>query len=274
MSYGLFEDLSIFDEGHRTAKRQAVAVAHKRVSDLLGDFLKTAADKADFDARHALVEGEIRRIVAEVADEYNADAEALEKVIEESLGDGVTDIDSELADAPSAVGSKALASEKTADADRDGGGAVKREDLPKANEAGDLGGPSPKTDHTTWKPNALNDSGNLKPIDTEQDGSPVPTVSQDVTDTPDWEGDFLRDTDAVTEQQNLPTADEDAENTTRNIEQPHTDTFNNGGQADPVTSEVFASTQDADKNPIREILESEMPTDHQVQAAIAEFENG
>lgn len=429
MSYGLFEELSLFDEGKRTSKRQAVAVAQKRVSDFLGNFIRVATTGIDRTYRIALVRDELHRIIADVADEYDADAEKLEAAIMESLGDGVTDLDGELANAPSAVGGKSLATTKrtaeytveqledgsgkfkivgptggsegvedsrqdaqaiadeknktsarVADADRDGGGAVKSEDLPTANDAGDLGDPSPKTDHTTWKPNALNDSGNVKPIDTEQDGSPVPSATQDVTDTPEWknqgsEGDnFLDQTDSVTEQQDLPSADESGQSTNRNIEQPHTDTFNNDGQADPVTSrtalspvhdpeaaqnqqdkydfkddqrlrgeqgmnptyEVAPATEehcdalgncgadylragkplytvlkngqphtmfdetgqhldkglnpvtegpaaelaapyqasvDPDKNPIREILESEMPTDHQVQAAITEFEN-
>lgn len=269
--FGLFEDISAFDEGTRVAHRKAVAVACKRVADSFGSFIRKANSNADRAARLALVDGDLKRIVAEVAEEYGTDTERLEKAIQESLGgDGVTDIDGELAEAPSAVGSQPLASAKTADADRDGGGAVKTEDLPTANDAGDLGGPSPEIDKTTWKPNALNDSGNLKPIDTEQDGSPVPTEQQDVTDTADHEKDFLDQSDAVTTQENLPSADDSGQSTERNIDQPHTDTFNNDGQADPVGGTV--SSVDPDKNPLREILTSDFPNDHEVDQAINEFE--
>lgn len=207
----------------------------------------------------------------------------------EAEGQGITDINTELSEAPSAVADPvepvapemsmaagtvtsqkirdgAVTTEKlrdgtvtvpkVADADRDGGGAVKTEKLPNKENDGPTGlgsEPSPKTDHTTWKPNALNDSGNIKPVDTEMDGSPHPTEEQDVfNDDPDWEGDFLRDTDAVTEQQTLPSADDSGQSTERNIEQPHTDTFGGEGQVDPVTSSA-----DPDKNPIREILGAE-----------------
>jgi hypothetical protein len=62
----------------------------------------------------------------------------------------------------------------------------KREDLPKGNEDA-LGGPSPKIDKTKWKPNATNPEGNLKPIDTEGEYSPVPTHKQDIKQKPDYD---------------------------------------------------------------------------------------
>ncbi len=318
---GLFEDIALFDDGKRIAQRQAAAVAQKRVSDFVGAFLKKATSRADLEARLSLVEEDVHRIIAETVEEYGGDAEKLEEAIDEHLrGDGVTDLNEELADAPSAVGSKTLASKddddddddddeddkddkdddsdssdsdsdsddsdsddkslppwlkdkesKTADAPRDGGGAVKTETLPKADNSG-LGGPSPKIDKKEWKPRALGDGdGNLKPIDTEQKGSPNPTEHQDVDDTADHSKDFLEQTDAVTEQQSLPSANADGYSTDRNIEQTSTDTFNNNGQADPVTSKVESGT-DPDKNPLKSILESGFVTDHQVKSAIQAFE--
>lgn len=159
---------------------------------------------------------------------------------------------------------------RVGEAPRDGGGAVTTESLPTGDDSA-LGGPSPKIDKKEWKPNALNENGNLKPIDSEQSGSPHPTETQDVNDTPDHTNDFLEQTNAVTEQQSLPTADESGQSTERNIEQPSTDTFNNDGQADPVTSEVQSSV-DPDRNPLKAILESGFATDHQVESAINEFE--
>lgn len=208
--------------------------------------------------------------------------EAGEPTPVETEGQGITDIDNQLEDAPSAVADPApmeapeMTMAKVADADRDGGGAVERKDLPdKKNDSptGLSSEPSPKTDHTTWKPNALNDSGNVKPEDTEMSGSPVPTEEQDVTTEADHEKDFKEQTDSVTEQQDLPSANDDGQSTERNIEQPGTDTFNNDGQTDPVSSEVMASAQDPDKNPIRDILESEFVPDSQVEAALAEYKS-
>lgn len=155
-----------------------------------------------------------------------------------------------------------------ADAPKDGGGAVKRESLPTGDDTA-LGGPSPKIDKKTWKPNALNDKGNLKPIDSEQSGSPHPTEKQDVNDGPDYKNDFLEQTDAVTDSQSLPSANDSGQSTDRNISQDgqggtwHT----TEGLADPVTSSV-----DPDINPLKEILESEFATDQKVKSAIQVFE--
>jgi hypothetical protein len=269
----LFEHLAANDEAAKVASRQAVAVAQKRLSNQIFPFLANAGDVENRKARLSLVEDDVRQILADVSEEYNVDPEKLQAAMDEQLkGEGVTDLDAELENAPSAVGHTPLSATKTAEADRDGGGAVKTETLPTGDDNA-LGGPSPKTDHTTWKPNALNDSGNIKPIDTEQSGSPVPSETQDVSDTPDYETDkFLDKADAVTEQQELPEADESGQSTERNIEQPHTDQFGNDGQADPVTSEVMSSAQDPDRNPLREILESDFLPESQVTAAIESFE--
>lgn len=205
-------------------------------------------------------------------------------------GEGITDLDTELTEAPSAVGggesehfaeepSMAMAAaQRTAEAPRDGGGAVTTEELKPGNKDA-LGKPSPKIDKTTWKPNALNDSGNLKPIDTEQSGSPHATDSQDVTDKPDWEEDTWppASTNSVTDRDELSGTDDDAVSTERNIDQPHTDTWGEDGMADPITRSnpeaIVSAVQDPNKNPIREVLTSEWPTEAEISQAIASYQD-
>jgi hypothetical protein len=385
---GLFEDLAQFDDGKRVAGRQAAAVAQKRVADRFGSYLKIAKNADEYAARLSFVEDDVRQIVADVAEEYNADLENLQETIDDHLkGDGVTDLDGDLEEAPSAVGHKAAGGHasdctcgfcknkgnlpgskkdddsdsdsdtsdsdskddssdddgddkpdfldkdssartadvedpsyysdnpdpqsaagvginemhcpdcggmgcegcnftgvvpintdefaegladtlgisplgqqppqqmagrpiaKTADADRDGGGAVTREKLPTGDGKSVGTEPSPKIDKKEWKPNALNDSGNLKPIDSEQSGSPVPTEKQDITDGAEYEsqgeeGDgFLDQTDSVVDQQTLPTADDSGQSTERNVsgQDSQSDTWHtNDGQTDPVGSEVLS----------------------------------
>lgn len=416
---GLFEDIALFDEGERKRSHQAAAVAQKRISDQVGNYLKISKTREEYEARLDFVSEDIRRIVADVAEEYGTDEERLLDAIDEHLkGDGVTNLTQSLDEAPSAVGvgKQAAKDEPTpeqdtqdcpscngtgelkggscpqchgtgqvsstskqaaghpdgctcgfcknkgnlpgmvdqeeqkdkdaseshdsdddsddddkkessvhmadvpppaeptnvfpcktcgtqleryrgegdircpncgtehnsfgqrlaprsqwgeetgesygdiinprdpegygypyeaathqADAPRDGGGAVKQESLPKGDGKSVGTGPVPKTDHTRWRPNALNDSTNTPPIDTEMDGSPVPTKEQDVLDTPDYEGDFLRDTNSVIEQQDLPTADETGQSTDRNISQDGQDGTWTEAQNDPVTTQALSS---------------------------------
>lgn len=107
-------------------------------------------------------------------------------------------------------------------------------------------GPSPKMDKSKWN--------GLDPIDT--DAGPYQTVQQDVTEGPDYSKqddlgiatvDAVTEyTDAVTEQETLPTAtdiDSAGFNTDKNIDANHTDTFDNNGQVEPVTQEVMANFQ-------------------------------
>lgn len=209
-------------------------------------------------------------------------------------GEGINDIDTELTEAPSAVGggesehfaeepSMAMsASQHTAEAPRDGGGAVTTEELkPNSNGAG-WRNPSPKIDKTTWKPNALNGEGNLDPIDTTRSGSPNPTETQDVTDKPTWKAQDDETwppatTDSVTEHQELPGTDGDAQMTERNITQSPTDTFGGDSQADAITRSnpeaIVSAAQDPNKNPIREVLNSEWPTETEISQAIASFKD-
>lgn len=300
---GLFEDLAQFDEGIAKNRRKAAAVAQKRVDDRFSAFIKRAgSDPTERSDRLDFISEDVRQIVADVAEQFDVDTERLQDAINEHLkGDGVTDIDGELADAPSAVGHKEAgghkpgctcgfcenkgnlpgqdsededeeesevkeAATKEADAPKDGGGATKRESLPTADPSG-LGGPSPKIDKKTWKPNALNEKGNLKPVDTEMSGSPVPTDDIDIKERPDYEGDFLKGTDSVTEHQSLPSAGDSGQSTERNISQE-----GQGGTWTEAENQPVTASVDPDKNPLRSILESGFVTDHQVESAIRNFE--
>jgi hypothetical protein len=136
-----------------------------------------------------------------------------------------------------------MASTHQAEAPRDGGGATKIEKLPKGDGKAVGTGPSPKTDHKTWRPNALNPSTNTPPVDTEMSGTPVPTETQDVDTERDYEADFLRNTDAVTDHQDLPSANPDGFSKERNISQDGQDGTWSGteGLVDPVTSPTLSS---------------------------------
>lgn len=109
----LFDDISQFDEGFRIARRQAVAVAHKRVQDTVGAYLRLSKTTEERAARLDYVSDDIRQIVADTADEFSVDHDKLLDAIHESLeGEGVTDLNGELADAPSAVGEKTAGGHK------------------------------------------------------------------------------------------------------------------------------------------------------------------
>lgn len=131
-----------------------------------------------------------------------------------------------------------------ADAPEGSGGAVKREKLPKG-DVDATGAPSPKID----KSKAGDEKGHKKrDIDTEMDGSPHPEWrdKQDVTtgrgDAEKGTSDYTHSSPELTsdtlKKEELPTGNEDAQSTERNIEQNKTETFPNKGQADPVTSSV------------------------------------
>lgn len=105
-------------------------------------------------------------------------------------------------------------------------------------------GPSPKIDKKQWN--------GLEPIDT--DAGPYKTVHQDVPDRPDYSktdslGQATKDavleyTKAVTTEETLPTADDNAGfNTDKNVDgAENTKTFPNKGQVDPVTPHTMSST--------------------------------
>jgi hypothetical protein len=100
--------------------------------------------------------------------------------------------------------------------------------------------PSPKMDKKRWKPNALNDEGNLKPIDTDGD-SRWKTEQQDITQSADHTKDFLEQTDSVAKH------NQDVEKEWSG-DLLHTDTWSGTeGQADPVTSEHQSSVRTANQ---------------------------
>jgi hypothetical protein len=198
-----------------------------------------------------------------------ADAVQEPEILEE--GDGVTDLGADLEDAPSAVGEQPFteaiehepmalaASTKTSEADRDGGGAVKRETLPIGNKDA-LKGPSPEMDKSKWTNPKNREKSNLKPIDTEMEGSRNPTIQQTL-----WEhrpnDEFAKDYDIEPElgdtagltSQDLPTTGEEGgDSTEKNISQDgQGGTFNSTGlDANPVTKDtgkdVVSSRKQAD----------------------------
>lgn len=126
-----------------------------------------------------------------------------------------------------------------------------REKLPKGNEDA-LGGPSPKIDKKKWVPNATNPDGNLEPIDTEGNNSPVPTRHMDIKQKPDYQQDTLENLEKydnnVWSREDLPSADDNSGfNTERNISQDgQSGTFPNKGQTNPVTRKALAAWYDED----------------------------
>jgi len=122
-----------------------------------------------------------------------------------------------------------------------------RESLPTGNEdAHD--GPSPKIDKKKWVPNATNPNGNLEPIKTEGENSPVPTRQMDIKQKPDYQQDTLENLNKydnnVWEREQLPSADDNAGfDGTRNIDQPTkaAETFPDKGQTNPVTREALSA---------------------------------
>src|SRR3954468_4209836 len=193
---GIFEHLAATDNTARVAARQAVAVAHKRVSDRVDSFIKSATSIMDFNSRVSLVDDDVRRIVSEVVAEYGADAETIYNSItagwedltrgpdgkwstpssDDSSESEDSDIDSELA-----VGEGTIAQVRpfhAAEAPSGVGGSVERVDLPKGNEDAQ-DGPSPKIDK-----GKAGDEKAHKPstVDSEGSKSRNPTDSQKVTD--------------------------------------------------------------------------------------------
>jgi hypothetical protein len=141
-----------------------------------------------------------------------------------------------------------MGSQHEAEANRDGGGAVKTEDLPAANADGLSKKPSgPPINRDTWKPNALNPNGNLEPVDTEMRGSPHPDETIDILEAipANRDDDFLDGTRSVTETQDLPSANDDGYSTDKNTETIHTDTWSQNNGASPVTSN-FLSRREVD----------------------------
>jgi len=135
-------------------------------------------------------------------------------------------------------------------------------------------GPSPKMDKTRWKPNALNDSGNLKPIDTDMKGTRHPIEHQDIGQIADHTKDFQDQTKAGEKEETLKGTDsfDDAGfNTKKNETQYPTRTFDDTHhQQKPVTNEVWPKrSMDLHDRPAQPhemenqyIPSSEYPPDH------------
>lgn len=70
---GLFEHLAAFDEGDRTARRQAAAVANKRVQDRFGSFLGASRSTQEFAARMSVVSSDLEAAVREACAEFGVD---------------------------------------------------------------------------------------------------------------------------------------------------------------------------------------------------------
>lgn len=286
---GIFEHDAAFDGSDKIASRKAAAVAHKRAKDQFGAFLAQA--DGDFHQRFALIEDELAQVVDGVNEEYGGDAETILASVTSVLAAGgfcddcrswksgpkagctcgddssesETDDDAESepaedSDDDAAEVKEARTATWVVSEFRPTAEALETEKLPTGDDTA-LGGPSPKIDKKEWKPNALNDDGNLSPIDTEGAGSPHPTEQQDVTDVADHEADFLAQTDAVTESQDV-----GKETTTEAI---HTDTWSGTeGQADPVTS----AAHDPELNPLRTMIQQGIIPQTQVEAAISAYE--
>lgn len=82
---GLFEHISAFDDQAQTATRQAVAVAHKRFNDRFSPFLKNASTDFEFNSRLALVDADVKAMIADVAAEYDADAIKVEAALKSAI---------------------------------------------------------------------------------------------------------------------------------------------------------------------------------------------
>lgn len=196
---------------------------------------------------------ELERQQAEQGIELDPVAEVEETEVPEAVADQ-SDL-SELTDAPTAVGEGIEEVVETETAPEPVL-ASSRWTITAAPETGDSWeknesveqpeGPSPEMDKSKWN--------GLDPIDT--DAGPYQTEQQDVTEGPDYSKQddlgiatveaVTENTNAVTEQETLPTAtdvDSAGFNAEKNIETNHTDTFDNDGQAEPVTQEVMANTQ-------------------------------
>ena len=78
---GLFEDIEMFDESHKVATRQAVAVANKRFNDQFGEFLRCASTEKEFASRLALVETDVVNMINDVAHEYDGDAQKIKAAV-------------------------------------------------------------------------------------------------------------------------------------------------------------------------------------------------
>lgn len=126
-------------------------------------------------------------------------------------------------------------------------------------QKGRADGPSPKMDTTRWTPDNPGDV-----VETEGEGSPHPTLRQDVAETPTYTDVWDNRNDGRLDQTKAVTKDEDV--TRKNEVMPETDN-NFPGSRD---LSAVSSEQD-DGNPLRAYLDS-LPTSAQLDQAISQYE--
>jgi hypothetical protein len=170
-------------------------------------------------------------------------------------------INDELAEAPSAVGEGVDSAPSMGELEPMAASTKEAEALKTVDVEKDT---LPTIDKRKWQPASLDDNGGtkLEPIDTEGEGSPVPTKRVDplVPVAADRGDDFLEGTKAVTETQDV-TKEWSGEGSGK------TDTWSGNNGASPVTS----AKVDPDVNPIRKHLEEGFVPHSEVQSAIEEY---
>jgi len=213
----------------RKAARTASVLFNLRASERYEDFLRQAANKDEFEQRVALIQNDLGRLASAVRLEHEAGALLLENAFIERIAGGAFCDDCRCWK----VGPK-----KMCECGDEGNGEGALSDDVSAvgkgasvhtaeDNLGGKGKPSPEIDKKTWKPNALNDEGNLKPIDT--DGGRYKSETQDLKDTPDWSNEDRAQGAVLDTNTDITKVDD----------QPaiHTDTWSGTeGQANPVTS--------------------------------------
>lgn len=300
----LANDTEVANQGKR-----ATAAALARCKQRFGAFLE-GGDILDKAARFDLIDMDVKQVIADVVAEYGGNADAIESSVTSVLAaGGFCDDCRKWKSGPKAgctCGDKSETTEhedapdESDESASDDGGATfssvqshwrlvgealeteKLPDRPFGSEPWS-NGPSPKMDKSQWKPNALNDEGNLKPIDTEGKGSRNPTEHQDISRSTDHSRDFKEQTNAVTEQETLKGTDSidgAGFNTDKNQTQYPTRTFGDKGQqSSGIGDEAFpekaqgVKKSDVDKNPIRESLRAEhgVLPQGELDAAISNF---
>jgi hypothetical protein len=266
---GIFDiDLANDTEATNQGKR-ATAAALARCKQRFGAFLE-GGDALEVAARFDLIDMDLKQVVADVVAEYGGNLDTIEASVTSVLAaGGFCDDCHKWKSGPKAgctCGDKSETTEHEDAPDEDDesasgdggstfssvqshwrvvGEALETEKLPDRPFGAEpwSNGPSPKMDKKQWKPNALNDEGNLKVIDTEGKGSPHPTEHHDISRSTDHSRDFKEQTrggSGVTETETLKgtdSVDGAGFNTDKNQTQYPTRTFGDKGQQDKAWSD-------------------------------------
>lgn len=268
----LYDDLA-FDDSRRLAGRKATAAALARCKMRFGAFL--AGNRDEVAVRYDFISDDVRQVVADVAAEYGGNAEQIFDSVTTVLAAGGfcdeckkwksgpkkgCECSGDSKATPETAGADIAEDEPEAAKEKDDknpfgkdsgwhgewrfvGEALKTETLPDPKFGTEpwSHGPSPKMDKTRWKPNALNDSGNVKPIDTDMKGTRHPTEHQDIGQIADHTKNFQDQTKAGEKEETLKGTDGDAGfNTDKNQTQYPTRTFNDTHHVqDAVTHDVW-----------------------------------